>query len=313
MADAIEIKKLSKIFDHYPHPPIQAVHSLDLTIQQGTVFGFLGPNGAGKTTLIKMICGLITQTEGSVHVHGYDVHKQRSDAMQQIGVVLEGARNLYWQLSAWENVLYYGRLKGKNGQQLQELAESVLHDLQLWDVRHELVGSFSRGTQQKVAIACVLIADPPIILLDEPTLGLDVHAARMVKSLILKLAHEYRKTIVLTTHQLDIVEQVCDYVALINKGQLVVHTTVHKLLEACQQEEYQITVCGSLNTQQTNLFKGMKINQEQDKTVLSGAFTHQHELYDVLAKIHAQGLSLFSASKSQQRLEEVVVQLMNQS
>src|SRR6266508_69921 len=152
------------------------------------VAGLLGPNGAGKTTIIKMICGLILPSAGTIRLNRYDVARQRAAAVRQIGAVLEGSRNVYWPLSAWQNLLYFGRLKGLRAAEIKPRAERLLTDLDLWDRRDETVGSFSRGMQQTVAIAAALITDPPIILLDEPTLGLDVEAARTVREWIAHLA-----------------------------------------------------------------------------------------------------------------------------
>ena len=135
--------------------------------------------------------------------NGYNVAREHSIAMQQLGAVLEGTRNVYWRLTAWENLMYFGRLRGYYGKKLAIRAEQILRELDLWDRRKDLVRTFSRGMQQKVAIACSLITDPPIVLLDEPTLGLDIQASRTVKEWITLLAREQNKTVVLTTHQLD--------------------------------------------------------------------------------------------------------------
>src|SRR5258707_1837561 len=136
---AIEIASLSKTYRKGKNPPIQAVDSLSLTVPRGQVLAFLGPNGAGKTTTIKMICGLISPTTGSVQLNGYDSARQRGQAMNQIGAVLEGTRNVYWRLSAWENLMYFGRLKGQWGKSLTQRGEALLRDLDLWDRRNDEV------------------------------------------------------------------------------------------------------------------------------------------------------------------------------
>ncbi len=315
MAVAIELKKVSKIFEQGTKEEFKAVDSLDITINEGQVFGFLGPNGAGKTTILKMICGLITQTHGSIRLNGFDINTHRYNAMHQIGVVLEGARNIYWQLSPLENLLYYGRLKGYFGKELYDRALMLLHDLEIWDCRFDLVGDFSRGTQQKVAIACALIANPSIVLFDEPTLGLDVQAARTVKNWIIKLAQEQGRTIVITTHQLDIAEQLCGQIALINKGRLIAYKPLQEFLTLFNQEYYQIKVEGLLNGEQANFFSqfGFTIDQQNDKTVFSGKLSTAQEFYSVIEKIKATGLSLVSFAKVTNNLEEVFVQLISQN
>ena len=203
---AIEIESLSKTYYKRNKSVTKAVDNLNLSVPAGHVFGFLGANGAGKTTTIKMICGLVTPTTGRVHVNGYDVAREHSMAMRQIGAVLEGTRNVYWRLTAWQNLLYFGRLKGCRGEGLKVRAEQLLRELDLWERRNDSIRTFSRGMQQKVAIACALISDPPIILLDEPTLGLDYQASRTVKAWIAQLANDQGKTVVLTTHQVDMAQ-----------------------------------------------------------------------------------------------------------
>lgn len=315
MAVAIELKNVSKIFELGTKDEFKAVDNLNISIDAGQIFGFLGPNGAGKTTILKMICGLITQTQGAIRLNGFDINSQRYDAMHQIGVVLEGARNIYWQLSPLENLFYYGRLKGYFGKVLYDRALMLLHDLEIWDCRHDLVGDFSRGTQQKVAIACALIANPSIVLFDEPTLGLDVQSARTVKSWITKLAQEQGRTIVITTHQLDIAEQLCGHVAMINKGRLIAHRPIQEYLALFNQEYYQIKVEGSLKNEQTSFFSqsGFTIDRQNDKTVFSGKLSTPQEFYLVIEKIKAHGLSLVSIAKVANNLEEVFVQLISQN
>src|SRR5262245_55074878 len=186
---AIEIASLTKVYGR-GRTTVRAVDDVSLSIPAGEVLGLLGPNGAGKTTTIKLICGLVSPTAGRVRLEGYDIGRQRSRAVLQLGAVLEGGRNVYWSLSAWQNLLYFGRLKGLRGDEIRPRAGRLLRDLGLWEVRHTQVGGFSRGMQQKVAVAAALITDPPILLLDEPTIGLDVEAARTVKDWIVALARE---------------------------------------------------------------------------------------------------------------------------
>ena len=166
---AIQLQGLCKRYHRRGGSPIEAVRDLSLSIPRGQIFGFLRPNGAGKTTTIKMACGLVEPTSGTVFVHGRDVWRHRARAMLEIGAVLEGTRNIHWALSAWDNLTYFGHLKGMWGKQLARRADALLRELDLWERRTDLIRTFSRGMQQKVAIACALIADPPIVLLDEPT------------------------------------------------------------------------------------------------------------------------------------------------
>jgi ABC-2 type transport system ATP-binding protein len=310
---AIEIISLSKMYGTRPKNTVQAVDNLNLSIPAGQIFGFLGTNGAGKTTTIKMLCGLVTPTAGQVRVNGYDVASSRSMAMRQIGVVLEGTRNVYWRLTAWENLMYFGHLKGRSGKPLKERAEQLLRELDLWERRNDTVRTYSRGMQQKVAIACALVADPPIILLDEPTLGLDVHATRVMKEWIIKLAKEQGKTVVLTTHQLDIAQELCDRVAIMRKGRLVADQPLHELLHLFCQEHYQIRIKGDLDTRQAALFSGLALSSENGESVLAGAITDQAALHSYLNQLHDLSLPLLSVTRVEPDLEEIFVQLLSDS
>jgi ABC-2 type transport system ATP-binding protein len=198
-----------------------AVNDITLSVPPGQVIGLLGPNGAGKTTTIKMACGLIVPTAGTIRLNGYDVGRRRSVAVRQIGAVLEGSRNVYWPLTAWQNLMYFGRLKGLRTAEIKPRAQRLLTELGLWDRRDETVGSYSRGMQQKVAIAAALITGPPILLLDEPTIGLDVAAARTVKDWVGHLAADEGKTIVLTTQQVPIAQELANRIAVIRGGEII--------------------------------------------------------------------------------------------
>jgi len=305
----IAIEKLSKVYKQRNKPAVVAVDDLNLSVSAGQVLGFLGANGAGKTTTIKMICGLITPTTGNITVNGYSVARQRSMAMRQIGAVLEGTRNIYWRLSAWENLLYFGRLRGTRSKELYSSAERLLRELDLWERRHQRVRMFSRGMQQKVAIACALIADPPIVLLDEPTLGLDITASRTVKTWINKLAHEQGKIVILTTHQLDMAQELCDRIAIIREGHLLSDQPLSELLHLFTKEYYQIKVGGLLSDEQATYFDSLVMQHEDDTTLLTGSIASQATLHSHLTQLQKLQYPLLSVMRTEPSLEEVFMQL----
>jgi ABC-2 type transport system ATP-binding protein len=305
---AIDLKSISKSYSRPNGSPIAAVQKLDLSVESGQIFGLLGPNGAGKTTTIKMICSLVRPTEGHIHLNGFDVLRQRKEAMRQIGAVLEGARNIYWRLSAMQNLLYFGRLKGSAGP-MKEQAEALLSSLNLWERRNDEVRFFSRGMQQKVALAAALMGDPPILLLDEPTLGLDIQAARSIKILVKKLADEQGKTIVLTTHHLDIAQEVCHRVGIMRQGQLITDQPIQQLLALFREDYYQIQFCGSLNDIPPDLTKHLSAAQKEAVVTLSGPLSDD-QLYALLAHFREFGLPLISVNKVEPDLEEVFMKLV---
>lgn len=311
---AIQTQNLSKIYkSRGSKEPIAAVNQLNLNIAGGQVFGFLGANGAGKTTTIKMMCGLVKATEGAVFLNGFHVEKEKGQAMRQIGAVLEGTRNVYWRMSALENINYFGRLKGVYGKVLKENAELLLHELDLWERRNDKIRNFSRGMQQKVAIACALVSDPPIVLLDEPTLGLDVKAALTVKHWIASLAKERNKTVILTTHQLDMAQELCDRVAIINKGQLLTNLPTEELLSLARTEYYEIKVKGHMNGEVNEYEQNaLTVLKENDSTILTGAINSQDELFTVLNKLRTQGFPLVSVKPVEPNLEEIFMKYIEE-
>ncbi len=311
---AIAIEQLSKTYYQGTKREVHAVRPLDLIVPAGQIFGFLGPNGAGKTTTIKMICGLVVPSKGQVRVNGYNVVRERWNAMRQIGAVLEGTRNIHWRLSAWQNLVYFGRLKGCPSGQIKLRGEEILKELSLWERRNVEVREFSRGMQQKVAIACALIADPPIILLDEPTLGLDIEAARIVKEWIWHLAHERGKTIILTTHQLDVAQALCQRIAIIQGGRLLADQPLDKLLSRLGPGEfYRVKIKGVLTPLQQEAFPNLTLEKEDEDTILSGRIESQAALQDTLARLLQLNLSLLSVTCMEPNLENVFMELIDET
>jgi ABC-2 type transport system ATP-binding protein len=227
--------------------------------------------------------------------------------MANIGAVLEGTRNIYWTLSAWDNLMYFGHLKGLWGKTLSTRAETLLKELELWDRRGDLVRIFSRGMQQKVAVACALIADPLVVLLDEPTLGLDVQAARTVKRQIVRLARDFGKTIVLTTHQIEMAQEVCDRVAIIIKGQIIVDQPKAELLEVFQKQYYQVKVSGTLSPEQSHAFREMAVEEKDGVTILSGTVAGPQQLYSLIERLRTLAVPLLSINRVEPDLEDIFI------
>ena len=309
--NAIELEGLTKTFRRRGSAPVRAVVDLSLSIPRGQIFGFLGPNGAGKTTTIKMMCGVVIPDSGRVTLLGHDVRRNRGTAMRQIGAVLEGARTTYWRLSAMENLMYFGRLKGVRGKFLKPRAERLLKELDLWERRNDDVREFSRGMQQKVAISAALMSDPPIVLLDEPTLGLDVESARTVREWISQLAKVENKTVLLTTHQLAMAQELCDRIAIFNEGRLIADRTVDELLSLFRRDYYTIRVGGQFNGQ-GSLPEGLILEQGDSETTISGDIADQNRLHQVLRCIRDEGLTILSVQRSEPSLEQIFVELLQE-
>jgi ABC-2 type transport system ATP-binding protein len=223
-----------------------AVQDVSLQIQAGEILAFLGPNGAGKTTTIKMIGGLIRPDAGSVQISGLDPHRQ-PQALKQVGAVLEGNRNLYWRLTPLENLEYFGSLRQVPRHLLKPRAQALLEQFSLAEKSQTPVQKLSRGMQQKLAIAVALVHQPKLLLLDEPTLGLDVEASQTVRQLV-KVIAASGCAILLTTHQLDVAEALADRVAVIRMGQIITEKNTQDLIQAFSSQAYQITFKGTLDS-----------------------------------------------------------------
>jgi ABC-2 type transport system ATP-binding protein len=303
-APAIELVRLSKTYGR----GAPAVDDVSLRIAAGEVLALLGPNGAGKTTTIKMLCGLVSPTSGTARVLGHDVTRQRRQAVRRIGAVLEGSRNVYWSLSAWQNLLYFGRLKGLRATEIKPRAERLLYELGLWERRGELVGSYSRGMQQKVAVAAALVTDPPVVLLDEPTIGLDVEAARTVKDWVRRLAREQGKTVLLSTHQLAMAEELADRVAVIRAGRIVADLPTAALLDRYAEQAYDIQIAGRFPKRLANA----TVHSGDGQTRILLPTDNIDDLYTLLARLHAYELPLVSVNRVRPSLEDVFVRLVGE-
>ncbi|NDJ17255.1 ABC transporter ATP-binding protein [Myxacorys almedinensis] len=233
----LEVQSLQKSY-RLSGKVVEAVRDVSFNISAQEVLAFLGPNGAGKTTTIKMIAGLIVPDRGSVAIAGRNPHRQ-PNALRSLGAVLEGNRNIYWRLTPEENLEYFGVLRGLSGRVARQRAKVLLDRFDLSHKRKTTVQTLSRGMQQKLAIAVALIHEPQLLLLDEPTLGLDVEATQTVKQLVREIAHEGR-AILLTTHQLDIAEELSDRVAIINKGKIVAQENTVDLIRQFSGTVYEI-------------------------------------------------------------------------
>ncbi len=204
-----------------------AVNNVTFHVYGGEVFGFLGPNGAGKTTTIKMIVGLLLPTYGSVKVAGYDIISQPLQAKAISGYVPD-TPNLYAKLTGRELLRFVGDLYNLDRKQVAQRTDELLRILDLASAADDTVDSYSHGMQQKASLAAALMHDPKVLVLDEPTVGLDPKSARLIKDILRQMA-DRGAAVFLSTHILEIAERMCDRIGIINKGELVAVGTMDEL------------------------------------------------------------------------------------
>jgi sodium transport system ATP-binding protein len=225
----IHVENLTKSFYDLRRGHVMAVDHVSFDAHPGEVFGLLGPNGAGKTTTMRILCTVLKPTGGIATLAGFDVVEQATQVRQNIGF-LSASTAIYDRMTAWEMVEYFGKLYGMNPDALRERMETLFADLQMNDFRDVLGAKMSTGMRQKVSIARAIVHDPPVLIFDEPTLGLDVLVARAVLENIQRLRAQ-GKCILYSTHIMREVEKICDRVAIVSKGRIQTCGTLAELRE----------------------------------------------------------------------------------
>jgi ABC-2 type transport system ATP-binding protein len=260
MNEAVKAENLTKFYGK-----LCAVDHISFEVEKREIFGFLGPNGAGKTTTVRMLTGISIPTEGTAEIMGYDIQRHSVEAKELMGIVPD-ISNVYNELSAWDNLIFTGRLYSMSKADRESRAKELLELFDLFDRRHEKVETYSRGMKRRICIAMALINRSSILFLDEPTSGLDVQSVLAIRKLIGKL-NEDGLTIFLTTHNMEEASQMCDRVAIINRGRIVATDSPEKLKSTIESLQ-SIEVAFSKATQ--NVSKDLKGLQNVDQVVKQG-------------------------------------------
>ncbi len=288
---------------------LSAVDDVSLELKSEEIFALLGPNGAGKTTTIKSICGLIVPDSGEIEIKGISVLKNRTKALAHISVVLEGNRNLYWRMTPMENIAYFCGIRGKSIKKSE--AVEILEKLGLSEKKNELVHKLSRGMQQKAAIAVCLAADTEILLLDEPTLGLDVNSAVEFRTLLKDLQRQ-GKTILLSTHDMNLVEAVADRVAIMSNGKIVVCEEKRKLLDLFKARGYRIKLLSNGTTEEKLTQLGLS-GWKKDGNIIEIHLnlSSAKELYKIIEDFRLNQIEIESIEKELVNFEKIFISYTN--
>jgi ABC-2 type transport system ATP-binding protein len=303
---AIEVRDLTKRYGE-----ILAVNQISFDVREGEIFGFLGPNGAGKTTTIRMLTGLSRPTSGSARVLGFDVKSEVVEAKKHIGVVPE-ASNLYDELSAFDNLLFMAQLYGIPRSQRKTRAEELLKVFGLYDRKYDLFGTFSRGMKRALTIAAGLMHSPQLLFLDEPTVGLDVVAARSLRNLIINLHHQ-GITVFLTTHYLEEADLLCDRIAILVEGRIVKVGTPETLKSVAEEGsviEFAFNKMGSrfLEELSERLAQSKIVPFDQKKVHIYGGIP-THILETVLQCAKNKGVRIDTVKSVKPSLEDAFVKI----
>ena len=284
----IEVNNIVKTYKkRKSNEEIQAVNDVSFQVKRGEILGLLGPNGAGKTTTIKMICGLLIPNEGSITINGLDTVTNRLDTLHHISAVLEGNRNLYWRLTVRENLEYFAGNRGQSKKEVKDDIDQLLKEFRLEEKEHELVNRLSRGMQQKLAIAVAMLANSEVILLDEPTLGLDIETGYEVRELLTNIAKKYQRTIIISTHDMDVVQSLCERVIIINQGSVVTDDKVKHLMKLFELKSYTLTLGSELHESQLEAiqvaFPSYNYTADPYESLLEVDLERSEHIYDLFA------------------------------
>lgn len=246
----LTINNLTKTFTSgfWPFQTLQtytAVNDISFQLNKGEILGFLGPNGAGKTTTIQMLLGTLTPNRGSITYFGTDFAKHRIDALKKIGYA-SGYDRLPGQLTVLENLHIVGRIYGLTSAQRTQQIEKLLKFFYMWDMRNKQVKSLSAGQATRIMLAKAFIADPEIVLLDEPTASLDPDVAHEVRQFILTQCKERGTSILITSHNMDEVTELCDRVLVLKNGMIIADNTPEQLASSTSQVRVHLTITSEL-------------------------------------------------------------------
>ena len=310
----IEVKNVTKKYG-----TTIAVDNISFTVNDGEVVGFLGPNGAGKSTTMNMITGFIEPTKGQIVINGVDISKRPRKAKKEIGYMPENVP-LYYELTAKEFLSYMAELKLVKRNERKQKVEEVLKEMGLEDVKNKLIRNLSRGYKQRVSLGGALIGDPDVIILDEPTVGLDPKQITEIRNLIKKLGEKH--TVILSTHILSEVSQICEKVIIINKGKIIAVDTPENL-EKTTREQNGISVTvedpkGNMKKikdkiKEIDNIELVKDNEDGTKQYVittASDIDLRKKLFEVLPK---EEIVIFELKKTENTLEDAFIKLIDTS
>lgn len=296
---------------------LTAVNEVSFQVGKGEVFGLLGPNGAGKTTLVKTLCTLLWPNSGTALINGYEVSKHPKEVRKSLGTVLDIHMGWYGRLSCRQNLLFYGQLFGLKASDLNSKAKEVMELVGLSEKADEWQQKLSTGMQRKLDLARALLSNPPILLLDEPTLGLDVKSARDFRSMVRdRLCGEMGKTVLWTTHNMEEANKICDRVAILHKGRLLALGRPESIREMAKTTNVAVAevdradkaVMGALEK-----MPGVRSVSSAESKTWAGLYTLRIEVEEkdavsgISAAVLSSGASLYSLTMQEVSLEDALI------
>lgn len=311
----IEVRNLTKVYKkRKTKEVIEALKGIDFDVFKGEILGLLGPNGAGKTTTIKLICGLLQPDNGIVKINGISNKQYRLESLQHISAVLEGNRNLYWRFSVRENMEYFAGNRGESPKKIFKEIDNLLTMFSLKDKENELVNRLSRGMQQKLAIAVAMLADTEVLLLDEPTLGLDVETSLEVRGILKKIISEYGRTIIISSHDMDVIQDICDRTVIINQGKVIMDERIDHLMDLFEVRSYKISIGQPLTLKQIKSLKEQfplyKYDEDGNYAYITIELEKSEHIYQLFAILQLNQTQIDSIDRKAIRFDEVFMEII---
>lgn len=298
---------------------VEAVKDLSFSVEEGEMVGLLGPNGAGKTTTIKCILGLVRPDSGQITVGGVDCRRYPNLALRDMAAVLEGARNTYWRLTAWENIAYFAGIHGLSEKKGKDYFEYLVDVLRLREKKNTEVRNLSSGFKQKVAVACALAKRTPLVFLDEPTLGLDVESSYELREALRKLQTEERRTIIVSSHDMHVVQDICQRAIIVSHGQIVADEAIPQLLSLFATRQYKIAVAdgsgrrvGQSGTQEavTSAFPQASFKQVGDALEVTVSLADPGDIYRLVEILRERGAVVDAITREEVDLEKAFLEIV---
>lgn len=307
--DEVVVSGLTKNFGD-----LVAVNQIELNVPEGTIFGLLGPNGAGKSTTIRLLCTLLRPTAGSATMGGFDVVENPVEVRQITGVLPEeGNHTVYPSLTAYDNLVYFAKLYGVPKDEIDERIEELLTFMELLDRKDDKAGELSTGNRQRLALCRSILHRPKILLLDEPTSALDPIAAKRVRELILGLAQKYKQTFFINSHNLPEVQRVCDRIAIIDEGKILLQGKTQELRSKLRaKQEFRVRIVGDIEkassiAKDMNCVEGVKSEIDSIIVTIENPTENNSKLMQALLN---DGIKIVEFAEEEATLEDLYLEVV---
>ena len=307
--DEVTISGLTKNFGD-----LVAVDHMDLNIPEGTIFGLLGPNGAGKSTTTRLLSTLLRPTEGTAMVGGFDIIEEPVHVREITGVLPEESNHtIYGTLTAYENLQYFARLYDVPEEEIDERIEELLTFMALWDRKDDKAGELSTGNRQRLALCRAILHRPRVLLLDEPTSALDPIAAKRVRELILSLSQKFKQTFFINSHNLPEVQRVCDQIAIIDEGKVLLHGSTQELRsKLLAKQRFRIRIVGDIENA-SSIAKSMNFVEEVNNEIDSIIVTIEDPTENnssLMQSLLSQGIKIVEFAEEEATLEDLDLEVV---